>query len=516
MTVSSDADLTVWEVEEMPHTCIVIGCTNRSGREKKNFYNIPAIIKHQGEQTEELSMRRRREWIAAIEKKGELPKSSKICSDHFISGKPAALFDVKNQDWVPSRLMRIEKRKKSQCSSKTPSKKKTLSCSKNGSAIKKHCAAAIDLLHFANGTTSSDVQNFGDRTNHCSFVLKGKLEGELHCDVDRNSLKLFGTECQQLREENTKLKERLFCLEMSEAFFQDNKKVEYYTGLPTNRILFTLFKCVEDFIVLTGMSTLTKFQKFILTLMKLRLALSMQDLSYRFDVSVSCVSRIFISVLDVLYVRLKRAIFWPDRKQLQEKMPSCFLENFESKVVVIIDCLEISIQRPLTLVAQNQMSYTFKKHNRRKYFLAFAPHGLVTFTSEGWDGNCSDQLITEKCGLLEMLLPGDVILVDRGSNICDLVSPTSSKVRVPAFTNSKSQLSSLAVDDAKKLADCKVHVERLIGLVQKKYAILKETFPTNFLQRNSKEASCPVLDKIVTVCSALVNCRDSVVTFTVL
>jgi hypothetical protein len=69
----------------MPSTCFVNGCSSRADRDKQSFYSFPAIIKHQGEKTLDLSSRRRREWIAAVNRQKEPTKSSKICSAHFNS-----------------------------------------------------------------------------------------------------------------------------------------------------------------------------------------------------------------------------------------------------------------------------------------------------------------------------------------------------------------------------------------------------------------------------------------------
>ena len=70
----------------MVATC-VIGCTNRSDRNKGiSFHSTPAVIKHQGPRTEELSAKRRRIWIAKINRKDWVPtKNSFVCSVHFIS-----------------------------------------------------------------------------------------------------------------------------------------------------------------------------------------------------------------------------------------------------------------------------------------------------------------------------------------------------------------------------------------------------------------------------------------------
>lgn len=89
--------------------CAIIGCGNRGMRDKsKSFYCLPAIIECEGEKTRELSENRRRCWLAAINRADIKPENYpylRVCSDHFIKGKPSPLYDMSNPDWVPSDMV---------------------------------------------------------------------------------------------------------------------------------------------------------------------------------------------------------------------------------------------------------------------------------------------------------------------------------------------------------------------------------------------------------------------------
>ena len=128
--------------------------------------------------------------------------------------------------------------------------------------------------------------------------------------------------------------------------------------------------------------------------------------------------------------------------------------------------------------------------------------------SQAWGGRVSDKTITQECGLLSKLLPGDLILADRGFNIMELVDQYKAKVELPAFTKGKSQLSAEEVKQSRELARVRIHVERLIGMVKQKYSILDGTLPISFIKDDS---DVTVADKLMVVCCALVNLCHSIV-----
>ena len=86
---------------------------------------------------------------------------------------------------------------------------------------------------------------------------------------------------------------------------------------------------------------LTPFQEMVLTLVKIRLNPSMQDLAHCFGVHCSTVSRIFLKWLTMLDTKLKPLLLWPEHEDLRRTMHECFRASFKNKVAVIIDCFEV-------------------------------------------------------------------------------------------------------------------------------------------------------------------------------
>ena len=122
--------------------------------------------------------------------------------------------------------------------------------------------------------------------------------------------------------------------------------------------------------------------------------------------------------------------------------------------------------------------------------------------------NVSDVHITENSGLLSKLLPGNMILADRGFTIQESVGLYHAKVKLPPFTRGKNQLSRVEIDAARRLSRVRIHVERIIGLVRQKYTIFQSTLPINLI---ACDEGVSAIDKIIIVCCALCNCCDSVV-----
>ena len=73
----------------------------------------------------------------------------------------------------------------------------------------------------------------------------------------------------------------------------------------------------------------------------------------------------------------------------------------------------------------------------------------MTFISDGWGGCASDKHIVEKSGILNHLLPGDILMADRGFKIADDVAFYQAKLVIPDFTKGEKQLHPLEVENTR-------------------------------------------------------------------
>ncbi len=294
-----------------------------------------------------------------------------------------------------------------------------------------------------------------------------------------------------------------------ESFKGNDEKVKTYTSLPTFALLMLILQTIQPY--MKQSTALSPFQKLLLTLMRFRLKVSVDYLSCIFGVCTTTVTRAFNDTLDVLYYRLVPSLIkWPSREELRQSLPASFRESFKS-CACIIDCFEVFIERPSNLLARAQTWSSYKHHNTAKYLIGIAPQGSIIFLSKGWGGRTSDQFLTELCGFLEKLLPNDLILADRGFTIGEMLEAICCVLGIPAFTKGKSQLDPLDLETTRRLANVRIHVERVIGLVRQKFLIFDGSVPLTMLEAD--EHGVTQLDKIVAVCCALCNCCPSIVPF---
>ena len=285
----------------------------------------------------------------------------------------------------------------------------------------------------------------------------------------------------------------------------NDEKTSFYTGLATYDLFLSLYNMLKPFH--TGVANINHF---FATLLYLRLRTPMVDLGTRLQKeSKSTVSRMFHSWIETMYHNLRPLVAWPDTETLRRNLPNAFKKHF-SDVKCIIDCFEIFTERPVGFQARASTYSNYKKHNMVKVLIAIAPTGAITFISKAWTRRVSDKVITQKCRILDHIEYGDVVLADRGFNIQDDLALIGARLEIPSFTRGKTQLSRAKVEKSRRLARVRIHVERVIGQLRKKYKILQQKLPMTLIKRPS-DRDAATIDKILLVTAALTNLSQSVV-----
>lgn len=508
--------------------CLFVGCHARSGRDKsKSFFRIPSVRKDQGEIVEELTIERRRRWLSAISREGlteEILQNDRVCCRHFVSGRPAADWDKFNIDWVPTLHLGHKKSvpKDTESMVARTERSKARQKRKNEQALAESAAKlqAIDV----DGERIRNIDFHEEEENQLSEVVEQQEQQQNieSLELDFEELSLYSDRGTQTENKTSKDSENqteefdyMFAKSNDLVFdrkdMQDDKKVRFYTGLVSFQVLVCLYDHVAPYVSRQSKS-LTQFQVLVMILMKLRINMPFQDLAYRFGVYLSTVSRLFSSWIPIMAIRLRPMIYWPERDQLWATMPQCFQYSFGNKTTVIIDCFEVFIERPTNLYARAQTYSSYKSHNTIKILIGITPQGTICFTSDAWGGRTSDKFLTENCGFLNKLVPGDLVMADRGFTIDECLALKRAQLAIPTFTKGKSQLDPIDVEKTRGIANVRIHVERVIGLLRRKYTILEGILPTDFLM-SSQQGKVPLTDHIITVCSALVNLCPSIVPF---
>ncbi|XP_044167041.1 uncharacterized protein LOC114972319 [Acropora millepora] len=126
------------------------------------------------------------------------------------------------------------------------------------------------------------------------------------------------------------------------------------------------------------------------------------------------------------------------------------------------------------------------------------PNGGSCFVSDLYEGDISDVQIFEQSGILKHIEPQDVILVDRGFTVQDLVNPLQACIQIPAFLKGRGNLSAAEELSTRKIAKARVHVERFNQRL-KQFKLVGRTIPLSL---------APLATQMVVVACGLVNFQE--------
>ena len=233
-----------------------------------------------------------------------------------------------------------------------------------------------------------------------------------------------------------------------------------------------------------------------LTLVKLKLNLKVEDLAFRFKISASVVSRYITTWICFLYHHLKEIDWVPTVEQVNGTLPHSFRKLYPN-IYAIIDGSEVFIETPSDLNLQSSTWSQYKHHNTSKFLVACTPNGAISYLSPVFVGSISDVELTRESGFLKTIddKPGISIMADRGFTIRSMLDEIGVKLNMPPFLDGRAQLPAKEIQEGRKIASLRIHVERAIGRM-KNFDILKGTIPITMARQ---------INQIVCVCGFLSN-----------
>ena len=334
-------------------------------------------------------------------------------------------------------------------------------------------------------------------------------------------------ELASAREEITRLKQELEnCTQIHRfglaKFMYDDNQIRFFTGFPSYKLLNSFLLLVtpnaDNMISWAQMQrarnsnqpvsegelelntspfrhqSLRLEDQLFLFLCKVKLGLFEQDLAVRFGISISTVSRMLITWTNFLYCVLGSLPIWPSRKQVNTTMPDQFKELFPN-CRVIIDCMEMKVQTPSSLLLHSEFYSSYKSSTTLKSLIGITPAGAISFISSLYTGSISDKEITRRSGIIELLEPGDGVMADKGFTIEDLLIPIKCHLNIPPFLRAKPQFSLEDVQKTQRIAKLRIHVERAIRRV-KEYHIFDAIVPLSLASS---------VNQLWTICCILTN-----------
>ncbi|XP_077532049.1 uncharacterized protein LOC144144464 [Haemaphysalis longicornis] len=292
----------------------------------------------------------------------------------------------------------------------------------------------------------------------------------------------------KLEAECRKLKSQLLAVDSL-----DNSVFKFYTGLANKGQFDALYGLVKDNAERmmypwndqpakeTGRDReLSKREELFLVLFRLRTGSSTKETARNFGVSEATVSRTFCAWINLLDKQLSAMTTVPTLEQVKENLPESF--KFFPNTRIVLDCTEVRIQKSTKLTAQRQTYSPYKHYNTFKALVGVTPDGYVSFVPDLWGGHTSDTEVVQKSGILEILQPGDGVMVDKGFRLENLVPPGVT-VHIPPFKKAP-QFSREQVGATRKLASARIHVERVIRRI-KEYHFFDKVIPINMLDISS-------------------------------
>ena len=237
---------------------------------------------------------------------------------------------------------------------------------------------------------------------------------------------------------------------------------------------------------------LSREQELIITLLMLRQGIHQDALSVIFKVHQATISRIFNMMINFLGSDkvFKAFVPWIDIEIVKQDTP----KEYEN-ITRIIDATEIKVERPASMEIAPLLWSSYKHFYGVKFIIGVTPYGSICFLSDGYGSRTSDKQLTAESGILDLLVPGEVIAVDRGFGIEEMLLARGCSLKMPPRAQGNVAFDNDQLESAKKIANQRIIVEQCIGRIRF-FDIINKTLPWQYAE------SC---DKIMKAICALTN-----------
>ncbi|XP_064468691.1 uncharacterized protein LOC135382955 [Ornithodoros turicata] len=440
---------------------------------------------------------RRREWVVALNRKGfEASKYARVCSIHFVDGKPT------ERNPCPMLQLGSYAKKVSQSiatvvdttTSPAPASGEQQSMWADDSWATDVEAVALDL------STCDHHDRANSRTNEkCDQASQAEpsvcsvgVQWEDPCASVLQEHSYATLQVTTVCAETQSMQEKSLTEGLSESV------CHFYTGLSLDAFS-KLVTTVSLAACISG--SLSTGDQVLLTLMRLRLGLLYYDLAIRFGISVARAGRVFRKILLILDNIMRNVVVWLPLETIFATTPFQFSASGYANTTCIIDCTEVQMQRPKKIYARGQSYSHYKGCNTVKCLVAIAPSGFIMFVSNAYGGRASDKFIVDDSQFSDYLYENQEIMADRGFALTASMKEKGVKLNMPAFSKGRHQFPEMEATVSRRISQLRIHVERAINRI-KTYRILKSSLPIHHKK---------LMDSIILVCAGLCNLKGQLI-----
>lgn len=362
--------------------------------------------------------------------------------------------------------------------------------------------------YYKNVNTGNMVSDEGSQTEFDKYMLSAKVETMI------------------LRNEVATMKNATASKTVSnlafEAINENSKLMKHFVGLtapqfealhnfldsvcPLNTINY--WSCKESTGLVRAKSGIeSKFstrEQLFICLLRLRRGFTVATLAVLLSspqrrVSATTIRKIFTTYIQLMYkvFRDMETVMFPPKEHMRRFLPKVFrkLRNVRCSV----DCTEFRIDTSRNFAQQGNTYSSYKHSNTFKCLIAVTPNGGACFVSDLFEGDVNDVQIFKESGILKHINPKDILLVDRGFTVQDLVNPLQADIKIPAFMKGRDSLSVAEELSTRKIAKARIHIERFNERL-KQFRLVGRKIPL---------CIAPLATQLVVVACCLVNMQDT-------